>query len=57
MIHKAGAGPKPIHHKQLTVEKLKDALKFAVSPEAKASASNLALKIHEEVKLKSIYVS
>ncbi|KAF8177615.1 glycosyltransferase family 1 protein [Pholiota molesta] len=48
MIHKAGAGPKPIHHKQLTVEKLKDALKFAVSPEAKASASNLALKIHEE---------
>ncbi|KAF9484985.1 glycosyltransferase family 1 protein [Pholiota conissans] len=48
MIHKAGAGPKPIHHKDLTVKKLKDALQFAVSPAAKSAAASLAVKIREE---------
>ncbi|KAK7035899.1 sterol 3-beta-glucosyltransferase UGT80A2 [Favolaschia claudopus] len=48
MIHKAGAGPEPIPHKKLTVENLCDALKFAVSPTAKAAAKRLAEQINRE---------
>ncbi|KAG7439038.1 UDP-Glycosyltransferase/glycogen phosphorylase, partial [Guyanagaster necrorhizus] len=35
MIHKAGAGPAPIPPKSLTVDSLKDAIGFLVSPAAK----------------------
>ncbi|KAF8162758.1 glycosyltransferase family 1 protein [Crassisporium funariophilum] len=48
MIHKAGAGPKPIPHKELSVKKLRDAIKFAVSPPAKEAAKQMSQKIHEE---------
>lgn len=49
MIHKSGAGPKPINHKDLTVKKLRDALVYATGPIAKEAASSLAQKIHDEV--------
>ena len=49
MIHKSGAGPKPINHKDLTVKKLRDALIYATGPVAKEAASTLAQKIHDEV--------
>lgn len=49
MICKSGAGPEPIPHKELTTEKLRDAITFAISPPAKKAATDLAQKIHEEV--------
>lgn len=49
MIHKAGAGPKPIPQKELSVSKLTEALRYAISPAAKAAAAQLAEKIHHEV--------
>jgi len=49
MIYKSGAGPKPIPHKELTTEKLKDAITFAISPTAKKAAADLAQKIQNEV--------
>ena len=49
MIHKAGAGPEPIPHKQLTVAKLTDAITFAISPSAKAAAREMADRIRSEV--------
>lgn len=49
MIHKAGAGPEPIPHKQLNVENLRDAIKFAVSPSAKQAAQRMAQQIEDEV--------
>lgn len=49
MIHKAGAGPEPIPHKEINVENLRDALRFAVSPPAKTAAKLLADRIRSEV--------
>lgn len=49
MIHKAGAGPEPIPHKQLTVAKLTDAITFAISPSAKTAAREMAGRIRSEV--------
>jgi sterol 3beta-glucosyltransferase len=48
MIHQAGAGPDPIPHKELTVDNLRDALKFALSPSAQTAAKNMAQQIHDE---------
>jgi hypothetical protein len=50
MIHKAGAGPKPIPHKELSVESLRDAILFAISPSAKEAAKKMSHQIHEDVK-------
>ena len=49
MIYKAGAGPKPIPHKELSVENLRDAIMFAISPSAKDAAKKMAHQIHEDV--------
>jgi sterol 3beta-glucosyltransferase len=51
MINKAGAGPKPIPHKQLNVGNLRDAIKFAISPAAKQAAQRMAEQIKNEVGL------
>ncbi|KAJ7684426.1 glycosyltransferase family 1 protein [Mycena polygramma] len=48
MIHKAGAGPEPIPHKQLNIDKLRDALRFAVSPAVKNAAKRMAEQINSE---------
>ncbi|KAJ7144963.1 UDP-Glycosyltransferase/glycogen phosphorylase [Mycena crocata] len=48
MIHKAGAGPEPIKHNKLNIDNLRDGLKFAVSPPAKAAAKRMAEQIHRE---------
>jgi sterol 3beta-glucosyltransferase len=48
MIHQAGAGPDPIPHKELTVDNLGDALKFALSSSAQAAAKKMAQQIHDE---------
>ncbi|KAI6756638.1 hypothetical protein HG530_011236 [Fusarium avenaceum] len=48
MIAKANAGPDPIPYKQLTAEKLAEALKFCIKPETLEQAKILGQKIREE---------
>lgn len=48
MVARAGAGPMPIHHKQLTADKLADAILKALEPETLERAKELGNKIHEE---------
>lgn len=48
MVAKAGAGPRPIPYKQLTAEKLADAIKFALEPATSEKASLLAAIIEAE---------
>ncbi|KAL0059449.1 hypothetical protein AAF712_013793 [Marasmius tenuissimus] len=48
MIHRAGAGPAPIHHESLTVDNLCEAIRFAVSPSAQAAAGRMAEQIKNE---------
>lgn len=50
MIYEAGAGPQPIPSKELTTEKLRDAIKFAISTKAKEAARRLGAQIREEVR-------
>lgn len=48
MIASAKAGPSPIPHKQLTSEKLKDAIAFCLTTEAKTAAQSLASQMASE---------
>ncbi|OLN88212.1 Sterol 3-beta-glucosyltransferase UGT80B1-like protein 1 [Colletotrichum chlorophyti] len=48
MVAIAGAGPKPIPHRQLNAENLADAIRFCLTPEASAAASELAAKMRAE---------
>ncbi|KAI4743690.1 UDP-Glycosyltransferase/glycogen phosphorylase [Aureobasidium sp. EXF-12298] len=48
MIYAAGAGPKPIHHKSLSVDNLSEAIRFLITPEAARSASLIAQRISTE---------
>ncbi|KAF4556437.1 Sterol 3-beta-glucosyltransferase-like protein 5 [Elsinoe fawcettii] len=48
MVAKAGAGPDPIPHKQLTVDRLADAINFCLTPESLSAAKDLASKVAEE---------
>ncbi|KAK0185950.1 UDP-Glycosyltransferase/glycogen phosphorylase [Armillaria mellea] len=48
MIHKAGAGPAPIPPKSLTVDSLKDAITFAISPTAKSAARRMSEQIRHD---------
>lgn len=49
MIHKAGAGPEPIPHKELNATNLTEAVTFAISPAAKEAARTMAEQIRREV--------
>lgn len=48
MIARAGAGPDPIPHKQLTADNLADAINFCLKPESLERAKELADKIAAE---------
>lgn len=48
MIARAKAGPDPIPYKQLTAEKLAEAIKFCVKPETLEQAKVMGQKIREE---------
>ena len=48
VVAAAGAGPGPIPQKDLTVERLVDALNFALSPRANAAAGAVAHKMARE---------
>lgn len=49
MVARAGAGPPAIPYKQLTADKLAEALAFALKPETLAKAGELGAKIKEEL--------
>ncbi|KAF7777854.1 CAZyme family GT1 [Agaricus bisporus var. burnettii] len=44
MVHRTGAGPKPIPHKKLTIAKLSDAIKYALSATAKEAAQKNSIE-------------
>lgn len=48
MIHRAGAGPSPIPQKELSVEKLAEAFKYAVSEDASKAAQKMGEQIRSE---------
>ncbi|KAI9167841.1 Sterol 3-beta-glucosyltransferase UGT80B1 [Paramyrothecium foliicola] len=48
MVAQAGTGPHPIHHKQLTADKLVAAIEFCLKPESLKRAKELAEKIESE---------
>ncbi|KAF2096051.1 UDP-Glycosyltransferase/glycogen phosphorylase [Rhizodiscina lignyota] len=48
MVARAGAGPYPIPYKQLTADKLADAINFCLKPESLERAKELASKIAAE---------
>lgn len=48
MVARAGAGPDPIPHKQLTAERLADAINFCLRPESLERARDLASRISSE---------
>ncbi|KAI1669637.1 glucosyl/glucuronosyl transferase [Pyrenophora tritici-repentis] len=48
MVARAGAGPDPISYKQLTADKLADAINFCLRPESLENAKQLASRIATE---------
>jgi UDP:flavonoid glycosyltransferase YjiC (YdhE family) len=48
MVHRAGAGPEPIPHKQLTPDNLAEGIKTCLKPESQNKAHELAAKIAKE---------
>ncbi|OGM48486.1 putative sterol glucosyltransferase [Aspergillus bombycis] len=48
MIAAAGAGPEPIPHKNLTAQKLADAITYCLTPQAVAVARDIADRIRQE---------
>lgn len=48
IVAAAGAGPAPIPYKQLTVEKLSNAIEFALGPSTKEKAQEIANKMQKE---------
>ncbi|ORY04538.1 hypothetical protein BCR34DRAFT_572560 [Clohesyomyces aquaticus] len=48
MIHRAGAGPPPIPHKQLDADKLADAIAHCLKDETQAAAGRMAEQIKQE---------
>ncbi|VDB99463.1 unnamed protein product [Peniophora sp. CBMAI 1063] len=48
MVHRGGAGPAPIPHKELSAERLADALKFCTTARAKAAAERMGAQIRGE---------
>src|ERR1700753_835490 len=48
MVSRAGAGPKPIPHKQLTADKLPDAIAYCLREETQAGARRMAEQIKQE---------
>lgn len=48
MIARAGAGPRPIPHRQLKAENLAEAIRYCLSPKAVTSARGIAAKMESE---------
>ena len=48
MVYRAAAGPQPIPYKELTIEKLVDAIRVALSNEATMAANEIATRMKGE---------
>ena len=48
MVHRGGAGPAPIPHKKLNVERLAKALEFCMTDDARAAAERMGEQIRAE---------
>lgn len=57
MVAASGAGPEPVHHKDLDVRQLADAIAFCLTPHAAAAASELARKMKSESGVKAAVAS
>ncbi|KAJ7162111.1 hypothetical protein C8R46DRAFT_1103536 [Mycena filopes] len=57
MVAASGAGPEPVHHKDLDVRRLADAIAFCLTPHAAAAASELARKMKSESGVKAAVAS
>ena len=53
MIAEAGAGPRPIPHKQLSSQNLVDAIQFCLAPETKSAARRISNQMAEEQGVKA----
>lgn len=53
MVAAAGAGPRPVPHKQLNLENLTEGLKYCLSSEASAAAASIAEKMRVETGVKA----
>ena len=49
MVARAGAGPNPIPFKELTIEKLEQGIKIALSQKAQSAAKELSTRMDKEV--------
>ncbi|KAM0415881.1 hypothetical protein ACHAPT_013143 [Fusarium lateritium] len=57
MVAAAGAGPEPIPQKSLTVERLAEAIRFCLTPEAAEAAAKIAAKMRAESGVKAAVAS
>ncbi|CZS90925.1 related to sterol glucosyltransferase [Rhynchosporium agropyri] len=53
MVAAAGAGPRPLAYKELTSQKIADAIQFCLKPEALTAAAGIALKMRKESGVKT----
>jgi hypothetical protein len=57
MVAAAGAGPKPIPYKELSLQRLVDAIKFCLTPAAASAARTIADKMKSESGVKTAVAS
>lgn len=57
MVAAAGAGPTPIPHKELTVDKLAEGIQYCLSEQARMSAVAIAAKMQSEAGVKAAVAS
>lgn len=53
MIARAGAGPRPIPHRQLNADNLAEAIRYCLSPKAVSSAEAISAKMESEQGVKA----
>lgn len=57
MVHKSGAGPKPIRKEKLDVDRLARSIQYCKTREAREAAEELGRKIRAQVCVSALYVS
>ena len=53
MVAQRGAGPRPIHHRSLTMEKLREAIEYCLKPGPREAAAQIAAQMDTEVGVKT----
>jgi hypothetical protein len=57
MVAAAGAGPTPIPHRELTVDRLAEGIRYCLGEQARLAASSIAAKMQSEVGVKAAVAS